>query len=95
MNAAPGEGPVCPHCGTKLALWEPPADCSWTEAQQVCVNDECSYYVRGWQWMEERYGVHASYRYRRDPSTGQSGPLPVNSPDALKDVVAQPEEDAG
>jgi hypothetical protein len=58
----------------------------------VCISDECPYYARGWAWMEERYGVHASYRYRLDPGTGASGSVPVNSPHALKDVVEALEE---
>jgi hypothetical protein len=86
---------VCPHCGGSLVPWEPPPDCAWTAEQRVCLNDECPYYVEGWAWMEEHYGVHASYRYRLDPATGHGGPLPVNSPRALKDIVRPAgEEDA-
>jgi hypothetical protein len=89
------DAPVCPHCGSRLALWTPPESSSWSHDQRVCVDDECPYYVRGWQWMEERFGVHASYRYRQDAVTGRSGPFPVNTPEALKDAVTFPEEDAG
>jgi hypothetical protein len=41
--------------------------------------------------MEEVYGVKVSYRYRIDPTTGQSSPLAVWSKDALKDRILEAE----
>ena len=73
--------------------WKIPGDSTWTEEfHWVCFNDECSYYVRGWEWMHQNYQQVASYRCRINPSTGASGALPVWSPDAHKNYIL-PDED--
>ena len=80
--------PFCPHCGERMRKWRTPPDSTWGgRIHYVCFNDDCPYFVRGWQWMLERYNVKSSYRHRYNPETGASGPLPVWSMDALKDAV--------
>lgn len=75
----------CPHCGKKMNKWRSPDESNWGGGlKYVCFFDECPYYVRGWAWMEEKYGTNASYRHSIDPDTDFEGPLPVASADHLK-----------
>ena len=78
-----------------MLRWANPQGSSWDgEFQYVCFEDECPYYCRGWAWMESRYNLAVSYRYRLDPVTGEHGPLPVWSPQALRSDILDPEEAA-
>ncbi len=80
----------CPYCGKKMTQWAPPADTSWGPAPQyVCFNDDCPYYVEGWEWIRSHYNHKASYRHRYDPRTGEKGPLPVWSSEALREGIIE------
>lgn len=86
--------PACPHCGNALVPFELPEMCGWDAPFQLaCFNDDCPYYVRGWTWMEEKYGVRSSYRHRLDPATGTTSPLPVWSPTAIRDRILEADVD--
>ncbi|MFH0813318.1 MAG: ogr/Delta-like zinc finger family protein [Pseudomonadota bacterium] len=79
---------VCPHCGVKMKKWCPSPISTWgTEVQYVCFNDECPYFVRGWDWMMEQRQVKASYRHRYNPESKTSGPLPVFSSQNFKNEI--------
>ena len=76
------EIPKCPHCNMEMNKWVPPEDSTWADDpfHWVCFNDECPYYVKGWEWMEETQGVKISYRHQLDPRTGKESPLPTKTP---------------
>ena len=83
----------CPHCGLKMSRWVPPPDSNWGPVpQHVCFNNECPYYVQGWEWIRANYNHKASYRHRFNPSTGESGPLPVWSAEAMREGIIDSED---
>ena len=55
----------------------------------VCFNDECPYFVDGWERMWKEQATHASYRCRLDPDSGKYMPLPVWSNEALKEDIME------
>jgi len=90
------DAPRCPHCDQPLLPFQLPDNTGWhTDFHVACFNDECSYYREGWGWMEQRYGVKTSYRFRIDPATGRAMPLAVWSPQALRDRLLDAEITVG
>ncbi len=84
------ERPVCEHCKMEMKKWKTPPMSTWSASfLWVCFNDECPYFVRGWDWMMESQNVKASYRNCVDPETGKSSPLPTWSYDAHKDQIME------
>ena len=84
------EIPTCPHCGSAMKKWTCPPDSTFgTEYLWVCFNDDCEYYVRGWNWMMEKYQHRSSYRHSLNPESGKEGPLPVWSATALKNKIIE------
>jgi hypothetical protein len=80
--------PTCRHCGGRLSKWLVPDGSSWVEEYfWVCFNDACPYYKEGWEWMQEQYGQHASYRYAVNPGTGSSLMIPVWSDTATRELI--------
>lgn len=80
--------PLCSHCGEPMKKMSLPDEAGFDcDFLYVCFNDECSYFVKGWEWMKSHYEVRSSYRNRIDPLTGKENPLPVWSRDALKNRI--------
>jgi len=81
---------ICPHCGQKMTKWSTPEETTWGgHPWYVCFNDECQYYVRGWDHMEKTMGVKCSYRHRYDPESGIIGPMPVYSKDMGRECIIE------
>ena len=90
QEPSPEQTHTCPHCGDELENWQTPEDSTWGGMiRLVCFNDECPYYVRGWDVMMENQCVSASYRCIYNPKTGISSPLPVWSKSALRDGIVE------
>ncbi len=82
--------PKCPYCGSEMKKWRPPLNSTWTAPfNWVCFNDECPYFVRGWDHIFKTQGVRASYRHMIDADTGVASPLPCWSYDAHKDQIIE------
>jgi hypothetical protein len=81
--------PRCPHCNTELKKWQVPQTIftEWpNEYFYICMNDECSYFVRGWETMQNQ-GRHGSYRLMYDPLTNCCQPVPVMNKNTLRDQI--------
>ncbi|MDZ7699755.1 MAG: hypothetical protein U5R49_23440 [Deltaproteobacteria bacterium] len=84
------ERPTCRHCDEEMKRWQPPADSTWsTSFLWVCFNDDCPYYVRGWDHMMKTQEVKASYRQSVNPETGTESPLPTWSNEAHRDRIIE------
>lgn len=81
---------TCPHCKQKLLKMANPEGTTWGSGYQlVCFNDECPYYVKGWEHMQKQFNAAVSYRFRFNPTTGEKGPIPVWSRLALRDLIIE------
>jgi hypothetical protein len=81
----------CPHCDAELKKWQVPQTIftEWpNEYFYICFNDECPYFLRGWDTMEKQ-GNHCSYRLMYDPLTDTCQPAPVRSRDNLRDNIIE------
>lgn len=84
----------CPYCDERLKKWEVPDSpyIEWSsEFQYICFNDECAYFVGGWNMMASQ-GNPCSYRFMYDPPTDGCHPIPVLSSKALRDGIVHDEQ---
>jgi SAM-dependent methyltransferase len=76
----------CPHCDQPLSKWQVPLTpfIEWSSTHQyICFNDDCSFYVRGWDAFA-RQNIPGSYRFMYDPDSGGCHSVPVLTPTALR-----------
>ena len=79
----------CPYCGAELKKWEVPQSVftEWpNEYFYICFNDECPYFVGGWEAMAGQ-GNHCTYRLMYDPLADCCHPIPVMNRSMLRDGI--------
>ncbi len=90
-EAAVKETLRCPHCDDRLKKWEVPDNpfCqTWdNDFMYICFNDECPYFVRGWDNMHRQTNQGMSYRLMYNPEKNRCMPIPVPTHMALKDGI--------
>ena len=83
----------CPYCGEKLHKWEVPDNpfCqTWdNDFMYICFNDNCPYFVRGWDKMYKDTLQGMSYRLMYNPEKDRCLPIPVPSHQALRDGITE------
>lgn len=88
---------ICPHCRSKLTLCHAPPihvgdGLGWgSEYLFICLNDECSLFVNGWDHIENQYGHVGSYRFMRLPDSNETYNMMVASGEAFTGSVVDPE----
>lgn len=81
---------TCKYCKGELKKVYLPSDSDWgVEYLFLCLNDDCGYFVRGWDWMWNNFQVVASYRYMVNPFTGYDGPYPVSRENDIKNAYVE------
>ncbi|MCP5114167.1 MAG: class I SAM-dependent methyltransferase, partial [bacterium] len=81
----------CSYCEHRLLKWEMPqtAFTEWpNDFFYVCFNDECSYFLRGWDAMS-KMGATCSYRLMWDPLRDACLPVPVFTRQMLRDGIIE------
>ena len=84
---------ICPHCNERMACCEAPPihvgdGLGWgSEIMFICLNDSCSLYKKGWDYIDVQYGHKGSYRYMELPGSKESNVMMVGSEDAFKTCV--------
>jgi SAM-dependent methyltransferase len=90
-----GKSLSCPYCGEKMRKWavpDNPFSQTWdNNFMFICFNDECPYFVRGWNHMYRDGNRGVSYRLMYNPEKDHCMAIPVPSPGALKDGIVEEE----
>ncbi len=90
-KAPTGETMQCPYCQSELYRWritENPWS-TWDHDLYVCLNDSCSYLVRGWQEMYRQGNSGTSYRLVYDQQKDSFLTIPIPSLNVIKESVEQ------
>jgi SAM-dependent methyltransferase len=83
----------CPYCGEKLVKWqvpESPFGQTWdNDHMYICFNDECGYYLRGWDVMAKNGRRGCSYRLMYHPIKDRCLPIPVQNSRSLRESIIE------
>jgi SAM-dependent methyltransferase len=81
----------CPYCNERMRKWavpDNPFTQTWdNEFMHICFNDECPYFVRGWDHMHAGGNRGISYRLMYNPIKDVCKPVPVPTHLALKEGI--------
>jgi len=84
---------ACPYCGERMRKWAVPDNPfvqTWdNEFMYICFNDACDYYVRGWEVMHQGGNSGRSYRLMYNPDQDCCLPVPVPTPQALREGICE------
>jgi len=89
---------VCPHCKQELTLCHAPPihvgdGLGWgSEYLFICLNNDCSLFAKGWEYIENQYGHVGSYRYMEIPGSKESYNMMVAGRDAFTGSIVDVEE---
>lgn len=88
---------ICPHCEQSLSCCEAPPihvgdGLGWgSDVLFICLNDNCSLFLNGWDKIEKQFGHHASYRYMELPGSPEGNYMMVGNADAFKACIIDKE----
>jgi SAM-dependent methyltransferase len=90
----------CPYCRERLKKWAVPDNPfvqTWdNEFMYICFNDQCAYYIRGWEHMSSEGNMGTSYRLMYNPEKDRCMPIPVPSARALREgIIEEPDTGSG
>jgi hypothetical protein len=88
---------TCPHCNSELTLCHAPPvhvgdGLGWgSEFLFICLNNDCSLFINGWDFVENQYGHVGSYRHMEIPNSNENYNMMVAGPSAFTGSIVDVE----
>ncbi len=83
----------CPYCGQvmrKCSVQDSALFSDWdSEYLYICFNNECPYFVEGWDYMFYQGNGITSYRFCFDPANGAAYPIPAKTYNAMRESIIE------
>ena len=83
----------CPYCQENMTRWEVPDTpfCEWdVEFVYVCFNNQCSYFLEGFEVMAAQGNTGFSYRLVYDPDRNSFKPAALPNPLTVRKSMLMP-----